>query len=326
MTTRSFLDAMRSNDALDSAFQSPLHQAQSLVSKDDYEGLKPLLALPGGEDGGPIKETDFVNPSVNENLLHFAVRQLAANCVHILVHPPFNWNPDRRNVLESSALDLAMRNRHSYLPVVWSLAFASSEAVPEPSPENFSLTHLLLRPPTTDLSFDQILGLCSMDFSGAEYKKKTLLLLFELIRCMASSMLPENLRSIRPECCLQCKALGETTEALCLENEEHQPFDLPVRYSCWLWHQYKGFPSLLDCCRTTIRQQIVRNLLNTDYAKALKSLHLPSRMIAFLAFRESWPVLDLKHAFDFRRGKKNTPIFRRIYPDVIDVMFEQQDA
>lgn len=70
MTTRSFLDAMRSNDAPDSAFQSPLHQAQSLVSKDDYEALKPLLALPNGEDGGPIKETDFVNPSVNENLLH----------------------------------------------------------------------------------------------------------------------------------------------------------------------------------------------------------------------------------------------------------------
>lgn len=97
----------------------------------------------------------YVNQRFSD-YFQFAVRQLAANCVHILVHPPFNWNPDRRNVLGSSALDLAMRNRNAYLPVVWSLAFASSETVPEPSAENFSLTHLLLRPPTTDLSFNQV--------------------------------------------------------------------------------------------------------------------------------------------------------------------------
>ncbi|VDO03559.1 unnamed protein product [Rodentolepis nana] len=157
MTTRSFLDAIRCNDGPDFlTFQSPLQQAQFLVSKDDHVALKPLLALPNRENGGPIKETDFTNPDVNENLLHFAVRQLAANCVHILVHPPFNWNPERRNILGSSALDLAMRNRNAYLPVVWSLAFTSLEVFPEPSDLGFSLTHLLLRPPTTELSFHQV--------------------------------------------------------------------------------------------------------------------------------------------------------------------------
>lgn len=68
MTTRSFLDAM-SNP---STFQSPLQQAQSVVVKDDYEALGPLLALPDGNGGGggSVKETDFVNPPVEENLLH----------------------------------------------------------------------------------------------------------------------------------------------------------------------------------------------------------------------------------------------------------------
>lgn len=70
MTTRSLLDAMRSGDASNSSVcQSPLQRAQSLVSKDDYQALKPLLALPNGE-GGSIKETDFVIPDVKENLLH----------------------------------------------------------------------------------------------------------------------------------------------------------------------------------------------------------------------------------------------------------------
>nr|CUU97663.1 hypothetical transcript [Hymenolepis microstoma] len=308
MTTRSFLDAIRSNDRPAFLnFQSPLQQAQSLVSKDDYEALKPLLALPNKEDGGPIKETDFVNPDINENLLHFAVRHLAANCVHILVHPPFNWNPERRNILGSSALDLAMRNRNAYLPVVWSLAFTSLEVFPEPSELHLSLTHLLLRPPTTELSFHQISQLCSMDFNEDEYRKKYFLLLFELFRCMPNSILPENLRSIKAERCPQCIALGETTEALCLVNVE-QHTDISVTYSCWLWHQQKEFPSLLNCCRTTIRQRIVQNLLSIDYAKALKSLHLPPRMVAFLAFREFWPVLDSKHAFDFRRGKSDFTI------------------
>ncbi|KAM7536774.1 hypothetical protein Aperf_G00000081009 [Anoplocephala perfoliata] len=52
---------------------STLQQAQSLVSKDDYQALKPLLALPNGEGGGPVKETDFTIPDVKENLLHGGV-------------------------------------------------------------------------------------------------------------------------------------------------------------------------------------------------------------------------------------------------------------
>ncbi|VDO14393.1 unnamed protein product [Rodentolepis nana] len=143
-----------------------------------------------------------------------------------------------------------------------------------------------------------------MDFDEAEYRKKYFLLLFELLRCMPNSILPQNLSSIKPERCAQCTALGETTESFCLANPELHS-SLSVTFSCWLWHQHKEFPSLLDCCRTTIRRRIVQNLLNTDYAKALKSLRLPPRMVAFLAFREFWPVLDQKHAFDFRRGKKD---------------------
>ena len=51
--------------------QTPLQKAQSAISRDDYMALKPLLALQPNHVGEDVvKETDFVNPAMQENLLH----------------------------------------------------------------------------------------------------------------------------------------------------------------------------------------------------------------------------------------------------------------
>lgn len=169
----------------------------------------------------------------------------------------------------------------------------------------------------------QILRICNLDFNDAEYTRNSIILFFELIRC-TPALLPQDLSSIKPKCCTQCVALGKTHRAFCLEDKElNHNYNFPVRYACWLWHRYRSesetndkfdLPSLLDCCRATIRKHIVSNLSASDYAKALKSLRLPPRMIAFLAFREMWPVVDPKHVFDFRRGRRDVP--RMFLPDI----------
>ncbi|KAM7536811.1 hypothetical protein Aperf_G00000081002 [Anoplocephala perfoliata] len=261
----------------------------------------------------------------------FAVRQLAASCVHILVHPPYNWNPDLRNVMGFSALDLAMRNRNAYLPVVWSLASTSTEVVRDPSEEHLSVTHILIKPPAEPLSHDQVIRICTLDFDNVEYTKNNICLFFELLRC-TPTLLPQDLSSVKPQCCPECVAAGNTHSPLCLEEVTFN-FDFPARYACWLWHRYRGesetpdkfdLPSLLECCRATIRKHIVPNLSNTDYAKALKSLQLPPRMVAFLAFREMWPVVDPKHAFDFRRGRsRNVPQIHP-HPFILHAPFDDE--
>lgn len=83
MTTRSLLDAMRSG-AVSPPHQlhTALQEAQSAVARDECLALKPLLALPSGEGGGgTITETDFVNPSVEENLLHVSRLNLTLGLV-----------------------------------------------------------------------------------------------------------------------------------------------------------------------------------------------------------------------------------------------------
>ncbi|KAL5961318.1 hypothetical protein TSMEX_010973 [Taenia solium] len=152
MTTRSLLDAICSGGGSSlHQLQTTLQEAQSAIARDDYQALRPLLALPSGEGKGTITELDFVNPSVEENLLHFAVRQMAGFCVHMLVNAPYKWDPLRRNVLGSTPLDLALCNYDAYLPVVWPLAMASSDVCKDASTKP-TLAGLLLRPPIAPFS------------------------------------------------------------------------------------------------------------------------------------------------------------------------------
>ncbi|VDM18181.1 unnamed protein product [Hydatigera taeniaeformis] len=83
MPTRSLLDAMRSDVGSGRRhLQTTLQEAQSAVARDDCLSLKPLLALPSGEGEGTITEMEFVNPSMEENLLHVRCLRLAQSLVH----------------------------------------------------------------------------------------------------------------------------------------------------------------------------------------------------------------------------------------------------
>ncbi|KAL5104669.1 hypothetical protein TcWFU_004183 [Taenia crassiceps] len=309
MTTRSLLDAMRAGGAPSAhRLQTTLQEAQSAVARDDYLALRPLLALPSGEGGGAVTEMDFVNPSVEENLLHFAVRQLAGFCVHMLVNAPYKWDPLRRNVLGATPLDLAMRNHDAYLPVVWPLVMASSDVCRDTS-TNPTLASLLLRPPIAPLSQTLIVWICSNVFADVNFTVSTITLLFELIHC-TPNLLVESWTTPEAHRCSECLAIGNTTEAVCLGNQ-NQIFDLPVSPL-----------SLLTYCRVVIRRTIMSNLsrgLVTDYAKALKSLNVPSWMLAFLAFREMWPVVNAKHKFQLRRRQNEAPLIRHHRQPLIDV-------
>ncbi|VDN11455.1 unnamed protein product [Dibothriocephalus latus] len=119
MTSRSFLDCM-------DEIMSPLEKAQSAVMSDDAQGLLPLLAKPGETANGKITESTLVNEVVGENLLDFAVHQLAGYCVALLTAPPFKWSPERKNALGETAV--ARAAKHPYLPVMYSIAATSDTA------------------------------------------------------------------------------------------------------------------------------------------------------------------------------------------------------
>ncbi|CDS36651.1 hypothetical transcript [Echinococcus multilocularis] len=329
MTTRSLLDALRSGAVLSLQLQTTLQEAQSAVARDDHLSLRPLLALPNGEGRGTIREVDFVNPSVEENLLHFAVRQLAGFCVHMLVNAPYKWDPQRRNVLGSTPLDLALGKQNAYLPVVWPLVMASSDVFKDFS-ANPTLTSLLLRPPTTPLSQSLIVKLCRKNFVDVDFTTSTIILLFELIHC-TPNLLVASWNTPEAQRCPECLAIGDTEEAICLKDQ-NRIFDFPVRYACWLWHRYRATcdvpgqlspSSLLTCCRVVIRRTIMKNLSISgsvmDYAKALQSLNVPSWMLAFLAFREMWPIVNPKHKFQFRQRQRETPATEHLLQSAYDV-------
>ncbi|KAH9278778.1 hypothetical protein ECG_08309 [Echinococcus granulosus] len=231
------------------------------------------------------------------------------------------WDPRRRNVLGSTPLDLALGKHDAYLPVVWPLVMASSD-VYEDSSANPTLTSLLLRPPTTTLS-QSLVGY--VDFTTS-----TIILLFELIHC-TPNLLVEPWTTPEARRCPECLAIGDTEEAICLKDQ-NRIFDFPVRYACWLWHRYRATcevpgqlspSSLLTCCRVVIRRTIMKNLsINgsvMDYAKALKSLNVPSWMLAFLAFREMWPIVNPKHKLQFRQRQHEKPATEHLLQPAYDV-------
>ncbi|KAL7056889.1 hypothetical protein AAHC03_019406 [Spirometra sp. Aus1] len=119
MASRSFLDCM-------DEFMSPLEKAQSAVMKDDAQELLPLLAKPEEAASDKVHESTLTNEVAGENLLDFAVHQLAGYCVTLLTAPPFSWSPDRKNVLGETALMKA--TKHPYLPVIYPLVAASDTA------------------------------------------------------------------------------------------------------------------------------------------------------------------------------------------------------
>uniref|UniRef100_A0A5K3EMT0 SOCS box domain-containing protein n=1 Tax=Mesocestoides corti TaxID=53468 RepID=A0A5K3EMT0_MESCO len=323
MTTRSLLDVLQSGDAAAfESLQSPLHRAESAVAKDDYAALRPLLALPGGGGGGPVTENLVVNSAVRENFLHYAVRQLAGYCVHVLVNPPYNWDPQRQNVLGASPLDLAMSGT-AYLPVVWPLAVASP-ALPHGSTSSVTLADLLLRPPPHPFSHDAIDTICDRRAASPDYTLAAFNLLFDLIRCTPELMV-RDWAHIAPQRCAECSASDSPGVASCLAAD--RPVDFPQRFSCWLWHRHLGGDkptnqlsplSLLECCRTVIRQEIMKGLVNDrqmNYASAIKSLSLPQQLRSFLAFRDLWPVCHATHKFNFRRQQQEVlSLGRYVYP------------
>ncbi|VDM35312.1 unnamed protein product [Hydatigera taeniaeformis] len=254
---------------------------------------------------------------------------MAGLCVHMLVNAPYKWNPLRTNILGATSLDLAMSNHGAYLPVVWPLAMASTHVYKDAS-SNPSLASLLLRPPITPLSPSLIVGICEGNVIDTEFATNKITLLFELIHC-TPNLLMESWTEPEINRCTQCLAIGDTEEAICLKDQ-NKAFDFPVRYSCWLWHRYHAtceVPgqlnplSLLSCCRVVIRRAIMNNLANSDlamdYAKALKSLTLPPRMLAFLSFQEMWPVVNAKHKFRFRQRQYGALPLRHPLQPVYDV-------
>ena len=76
----------------------------------------------------------------------------------MLVNPPYSWDPERRNTVGATALDLAARNHNAYLPVVWPLAMATPRAF-EYLPESPTLTALLLLPPPSPLTLAKVSSL-----------------------------------------------------------------------------------------------------------------------------------------------------------------------
>ena len=76
--------------------------------------------------------------------------------MHMLVSPPFAWDTQRRNTLGATALDLALRNHHAYLPVVWPLAIATDKVFENTAGGSPTLTDIFLRPPLNPLNLSEV--------------------------------------------------------------------------------------------------------------------------------------------------------------------------
>ena len=168
--------------------------------------------------------------------------------------------------------------------------------------------------------------LCNRNTVDREYTSSTVRLLFELLhstpKILAQDWTPPEAQRC-PECLIS--AADATTEAACAHDHGIDGANFQVKYACWLWHRNHPessqvtTPSLLECCRVAIRQHIMRNLATRgelsnkpplDYAKALRTLALPSGLLAYLSYREMWPVANSMHKFQFRRGRPDMPPIR----------------
>ncbi|CAL8076335.1 unnamed protein product [Calicophoron daubneyi] len=106
-----------------------IHEAKLAVLRDDVETLKRLLHTPEPnlDDRSDattqlhiLTEKSLVNQHTGENLLHFAVHQMAPKSVQLLISPPYCWDPYRPDVMGRTPIQLV--EARGYLPVWYPVA------------------------------------------------------------------------------------------------------------------------------------------------------------------------------------------------------------